>query len=350
EYTVTGHVARSTREGFIALGQLEDYESGVVFRHEKTLTAPKADRLELLRHTETQTGQLFMLYDDPRGEAEKLLTQATRGKPATEVRDEYDVLHRLWAVEDAATIARVQLAMADKKLVIADGHHRYETALNYRDECRARSGARDANAPYERAMMTFVNSRSRGLTILPTHRVVRQLENFNWEKFRERVSPYFHWYAYPFANAEERAESYAQWRKDLAARAREGGAIGAYPAKGAFFLFVARRGPALDGLLAELSEAQRRLDVVLLHHVMLEKGLGIRPEEVTSEQHITYEREIDRAIAAVDSGEARLALLLNAVHIGQMMEIALAGEVLPQKSTDFYPKLLSGLVLYRLNG
>jgi uncharacterized protein (DUF1015 family) len=263
------------------------------------------------------------------------------------MRDEYDVLHRVWPVTDAALIQRITTAMADKPLVVADGHHRYETALAYRDECRARAGGPDACAPYEKAMMTFVSARSQGLLILPAHRVVRNVEGFSIDRLCKELSNLFDWYGYPFTNDEERAASYADFRKDLEGR-RERHAIGIYAGGSAFYLFLLRKDADLDSLLPDLSPAQRQLDVVLLHRLMLEKGLGITAEAVAAEKHITYEREMDAAVATVDRGEAQLVCLLNPVSVSQVLEIALAGDVLPQKSTDFYPKLLSGLVVYRL--
>ena len=147
-----------------------------MFRHEQTLSKPKADRLNLLRATQAHFGQIFMLYSDPAGEVDSLCR--TDRPPDVEVTDEYGVIHRLWKVSDAATIARVQQAMNDKNLIIADGHHRYETALNYRNEMRQQSGS-NRNAPYERVMMTLVNMDSRGLVVLPTHRVVFGLDAFD---------------------------------------------------------------------------------------------------------------------------------------------------------------------------
>jgi uncharacterized protein (DUF1015 family) len=347
EFTVPGSAVRRTRHGFVALGRVEDYSSSVVFRHEKTLTGPKADRLELLRHTRTQTGQLFMLYEDRGGEMERLLAQASRRPADATVRDEYDVVHHLWVVTDASLLQRLAAGMASKKLVIADGHHRYETALVYRDECRERTDSADLDAAYEKAMMTFVSVRDHGLLILPTHRVVAQLSNFDFSEFREKVRKYFDWYAYPFADQSERDSSFAEFRRDLERR-RERHALGVYGGDGAFYLFLLRPGAAVDDWLPDLTPAQRELDVVLLHRLLLEKGLGITAEAVTQEKNITYEREVGTAIAAADQGVAQLACLLNPVRVEQVYELALAGEVLPQKSTDFYPKLLSGLAIYRM--
>jgi uncharacterized protein (DUF1015 family) len=354
EFEVPGSHTRRARVGFIALTRLEDYDARVVFRHEHTLSAPKADRIELLRRTRAQTGQLFLLYDDPTRQIDSWLEQTARTPTPLELCDEYGVTHRLWPVADAGFAERIQKAMAAQKLVIADGHHRYETALNYRNECRARSGTADPFAAYEFAMATFVNTHSKGLTILPTHRLVAHLANFDFDRFREAVGAYFDWYSYPFADAEDRAASYAEFRKDFEGQNHGRRAIGVYPGPGrqgaAFYLFILRRGVDLEDLLPNVSAAQRELDVVLLHRLMLEKGLGITPEDVASEKNIRYEREMDAALSAVDRGEAQIAFLLNPVRVKQVIDIALSGDVMPQKSTDFYPKLLSGITIYRLDG
>src|SRR5579883_1911872 len=157
EFTVPGTSTRRTRKGFIALGRVEDYAARVIFRHEQTLSGPKADRLELLRHTRTHTGQLFMLYADPKRVIDAHIDEvAARSAPA-EAADEYGVVHRLWPVFDPQIIGDVVHAMSSQNLVIADGHHRYEISLNYRDECRKKAGAENRDAPYEKSMMTFFN-------------------------------------------------------------------------------------------------------------------------------------------------------------------------------------------------
>jgi uncharacterized protein (DUF1015 family) len=353
EFQVPGTQNRRTRAGFIALGRVEDYDAKVVFRHERTLSGPKADRIELLRRTGAQTGQLFLLYEDSARQIDALLESVTNQTPAIELHDEYDTIHRVWPVTDKAFIDKLQKAMADKKLIIADGHHRYETAIALRNEARSKNGGSDRMAAPEFAMATFINAYSKGLTILPTHRVIR-VANFDFEKFRDDLAPYFDWYAYPFQNASERAASYAEFRKDLEAKGETAQVIGIYPAhigaSGAFYLFALRKDADLATALPDISPAQRGLDVILLHRLIIEKGLGITAEAVAGEKNLTYEREMDAAIAQVDRGEAQLAALLNPVRMQQMSEIALGGDVMPQKSTDFYPKLLSGLTIFRVEG
>jgi len=352
EYTVPGTEERRTRQGFIGAGKLEEYSAGVVFRHEHTLSGPKADRLELLRHTKTHTGQLFMLYSEPQRRIEAILAEAEgAAPPATEMRDEYGVLHRLWVIAEPQRVSAIQKAMGHQKLVIADGHHRYETALNYRNECRTRAGKIDPEAPYERVMMTFINTRSEGLTILPTHRVAAHVHDFFWTSVRRHLEPWFTAEEFPFSGSGERSEAKRKFLARLT-RARAKRAIGVYPAaeaqKLAFYVLTLREGASLAQLLPNVSPLQRELDVVLLHEGILEPALGITPQAVTAEAYLTYEREATAALDAVDSGRAQIAFLLNPCDVEQVMKIATSGEVMPQKSTDFYPKLMSGITMYRV--
>ena len=351
EYTVPGSSERRTRRGFIGAGHLEDYSNEVVFRHEHTLSGPKADRLELLRHTRTHTGQLFMLYSDTARRIDTILTDVEKSqKPVTEMTDEYGVIHRLWVIADDARIAAIQKAMAGQKLVIADGHHRYETSLNYRNQCRARAGRPLPDASYERSMMTFVNTQSEGLTILPTHRVVSNLRDFSWSAVRRYLEPWFATEIFPFADDAQRAAAQKKFHACLLETKAQRG-IGAYPAlhpgSRAFYLLTLRPEADLAQILPGLSHLQRQLDVVLLHQGILEPALGVTPHAVAAECNLSYEREFTAALEAVDRG-AQLAFLLNPVDVDVVMQVATSGEVMPQKSTDFYPKLLSGIAMYRI--
>ena len=352
EYSLPGTAVRRLRSGFIGLGKLEDYSAGVIFRHEHTLAGPKADRLELLRHTRTHTGQLFLLYSDPALTVDAILDEVVSSAvPATQMTDEYGVIHRLWLVAEPHRIAAIQKAMENQKLVIADGHHRYETALNFRNECRREAGKPNADAPYERSMMTFINIRREGLTILPTHRVVSNLDDFSWSSVLRYLEPWFSTEVLPFSNNLHRLEA----QEKVLARLSEGKrrrAIAAYPAADAasraFYAFTLRSEANLAEILPGLSPLQQALDVVLLHQGILEPALAITPHAVASEANLTYEREPLAAFEAVDRGAAEVAFLLNPVEVDLVMKVATAGEVMPQKSTDFYPKLLSGITMYRV--
>jgi len=348
-FTNPGQKVEQERRGFIALGRIEDYSAGVVFRHEQTLAKPKADRLELLRATRAHFGQIFMLYSDPSAEIDGVLAAPTRF--TLELTDEYGVRHLVWRISDPALIDLVRSKMKDKKLIIADGHHRYETALAYRDERRALSAsagiggasgwkASRAGPPYEWVMMTFVNMDSPGLAILPTHRVVHGLTSFSSDTLRDRACRYF--------SVDEVDPSISPGR--ATAILREAGKMGTAllgVMKDRAFLFDRPKSDSA-GTLASVSFRQQSLDVVQLHKCLLEDALGLSEESIREQQNIRYIRGTEEALEQVRSGEANIAFLMNPVAMKHVRDIAFAAEVLPQKSTDFCPKLLSGLTIYAL--
>ena len=311
EFTVPDTGERLVRKGFIALGKVEDYSAGVVHRHEQTLSGPKKDRAELLRATHAHFGQIFMLYPDPAGVVDALLDETAKGAPLAEVVDEYGVAHRVWKRPDAAA---VQGLMSDRKLLIADGHHRYETALAFRNENPDLKGA-------DRVMMTFVNMHSPGLKILATHRLVSGLDEV----------PGSDWTPEGFRVQEiDSLEPLKQaWAKD-GGRTVIGAAIGSRL------------------LMLEYAEAKGELDVQVLHERLLGRALGIGEEAVRDERHLRYARGVDAAVEEVRKGTAQIAFLLKPVSVEQVADISFGGGVMPQKSTDFYPKLLSGLTIYKI--
>jgi uncharacterized protein (DUF1015 family) len=332
------------RRGFIALGRIEDYSAGVVFRHEQTLAKPKADRLDLLRATRAHFGQIFMLYEDT-GEVDSLLNPSA--DPDMAVTDEYGVLHRVWKVSDPAVIASVRSAMSDKKLIIADGHHRYETALAYRNECREKSGAvaeRDSgpeDTPSEFLMMTFVNLNSPALVVLPTHRVVHSLAAFSEEDFRKSAHDFFDIDDIDLPLDAGRATAM------LRECGRAGTSILAVTPKRAFLLHHPNPNPV--EVFAGVSIRQQSLDVVQLHKVLLENVLQLSPESIRNQQNISYVRDAGEALNYLPENRANVVFLMNPCKVSQVRDVAFAGEVMPQKSTDFYPKLSSGLTIYALD-
>jgi uncharacterized protein (DUF1015 family) len=344
-FQVPGTEIVKERRGFIALGKLHDYADQVVFRHEQTLSKPKNDRLNLLRATRAHFGQIFMLYSDPAGSVEKILYEGS-GPAEAEVTDEYGVLHRLWRIGDPAAIRLLTTAMADKKLIIADGHHRYETALNYSRECAASAQVRAGFSatqlpqpayPETAAMMTFVNMDSDGLVILPTHRVVHSLPGFDPAGFARSAAEYFTVTTLPTAEAQSFIDSLAK---------QQGTAFVAVTSAGA--LLLRSKPEAVAAALAGLPERQRQLDLTHLHSIVLERLLGLDAEKVREQTNIRYLRGASEAVELVLRGEADVTFLTNPVSMEQLREVAFAGDVMPQKSTDFFPKLLSGLAIYAL--
>jgi uncharacterized protein (DUF1015 family) len=347
-FTPPGGGTPQERRGFIALGRIEDYAAKVVYRHEQTLAKPKADRLDLLRATRAHFELLFMLYEDS-GEIDSLLAGTASTRPAIEVTDEYGVIHRVWQLSDARLIDSVRAQMRDKKLVIADGHHRYETALNYRDERRAAISANDSDpdprqAPHEFVVMTFVNVNSPGLLILPTHRVVHGMTSFSADAFRDSAQAFFD--VEEVDPALDAARAAGMLRENGIART----VLLATTANRSFLLRTPReRKPAAAQVLSGVSARQQALDVVQLHKCLLEAVLKLSEESIRNQQNISYIRNADEALAQVRGGKANVAFLMNPCRVEQVRDIAFAGEVMPQKSTDFYPKLLSGLTIYALD-
>jgi len=360
-YTVPGTSEVRERRGFIALGHLYDYADHVVYRHEQTFPKHKSDRLALFKATRAYCEQIYMLYSDPAFTAEKLIFDA--GTPADlEVTDEYDVVHRVWKLADPRLINLIATAMQDKKLIIADGHHRYETSVAYMHERAAELGLTDpppaieedespsnlADEPHSllpkpafpeaAMMMTFVNMDAPGITILPTHRVVFGLENFSTEAFLTAAEAYFDILPLVEPNLEElvAAEGVA-----FIAATRDGN-----------HLLTAKTDAILAALKSshpEISARQAQLDVVQLHNIVLEHLLKLSHESIARLENIRYLRDASEAVEQVHSGAADIAFLIKPVTLDQLRDISLSLDVMPQKSTDFYPKLLSGLAIYALD-
>jgi len=337
------------RKAVVALGKLEPYDAGVVFRHEQTLTGPKADRLELLRMVRMQFEQIFMLYSDENKRVEKLLEGETARPPDARVEDDYGVVHTIWNVEDTAKIQAVQEIMRDQKLVIADGHHRYETGLNFERECRA-ARPHQSLGDCSYLPMALINTESEGIVILPTHRVVKGVEGFTRESFHAKAAKYFKRQQFRFFDAETLGEAGRRLREEMAAGAGQGRtAIGVlFEGADSFDMLELRTEVERAQLWPELLPAERALDLTALHRLIFERCLGVDEEAVREERFLTYVREFEEGTQRVTAGTAQACFFVNPVTIGQVMEIALSGRVMPQKSTDFYPKVLSGLVMYKL--
>jgi len=269
----------------------------------------------VLRHTRAHFGQIFMLYPDREGSVDRELDQSTQGTPLMDVTDEYGARHRLWAVTDIARVALIQTLMQPMKLLIADGHHRYETALNYRNE-----HSDEPAAHY--VMMTFVNMYSPGLKILATHRVLRNLEGL--DLLSKATSE---WSVKKFASLTE-------LKRELNSPAPQTVRIGVVTAS--------------ETLLLSRQRKEGELDVPVLHQEILGRWLGIGEEAVRAERYIQYVRGMDAAASEVRERGAQVAFLLDPTPIDDMARVAFEGGVMPQKSTDFYPKLLTGVTIYRL--
>ncbi len=332
------------RSGLVVLGKLSDFGSGVQ-PHERTLEGPKADRLKLTRATGAQFGQLFMLYDDPEKTAENIIAAAAARPALIDFDDNNGVRHRLFLIDDTGDIGAATEMMADKMIVIADGHHRYETALNY----YAETG--DPAAQY--CMMTLVNMRNEGLIILPTHRLVSALAGFDIDDLIGKIQEGFEVVPFPFDDDDGKAAARCAMFEKMSEMCGKGAnAFGIYAVSGCFYAAAFREPALMDTLCPQMSRAARTLDVNILHKLVLEQILGIGDRELTSQSHVEYIKDIgdaiDRAIAKVDSGAAQVVFFMNPTRVEQVKAVAAAGEKMPQKSTFFYPKMFAGLVINKL--
>ncbi len=343
---------KKVRSAFICAVKLEPYEKGIVLPHEETMPKHKADRLELMRACRANFSPIFSLYADPEMAVTRILRDSVTGRtPDAAFRDENGEDHRLWVISDREAIGSVQRIMEEKRIFIADGHHRYETALNYRAE---RMGSGDTgNEAYNYVMMALVNLYDPGLVILPTHRLIKNAgegdvsalprrldEDFQLEEFR--LSP-------QRDNFKEFLTRLADLGTDTSGRRLHRHVFGIYPGAGRLYLASLKNENGLKDLMPPgRSQAWQGLDVSVLHCLIIEKHLGIGPELLARGEHVTYTREEEGALAAVDNGEYQLAIFLNPTLVEEVTQVAANGEKMPQKSTFFYPKVITGLVINSL--
>ncbi len=334
EFTVNG--LHTKFKGCIVRVRLEEFSKGIVLPHEETLSKAKEDRFNLMKATNCNFSQIYSLYMDPEHEITNRLDALSDAAPENELTDSDGVTHRLWIVSDQSEIAAICKAFADKKLYIADGHHRYETALNYRNYCRENkigSGEEDY------VMMMLVDMEHPGLVVLPTHRLVRDLPQFDKENLLTACREYFD------VTEEEDINSAEAKLKTLYDDGKK--AFAFYCGGSGYTLLVLRDTDALARLLPDKSAASQGLDVTVLHTLVLEKILGIDADNMAKQINLTYVKQFEDAVAAVEKGDAQCAFILNPTKVTEIRDVAAAGEKMPQKSTYFYPKLITGLVMNR---
>lgn len=350
-YTPKGS-GKQTRKGFIALSRLEEFGKGGILPHEKTLSGPKADRLRLMLACDANLSCIFSLYSERGLKTNMLLDSAVRGTdPVVDVLDDDGIENRLWRVVDSAVIKSVTEGMKDKALFIADGHHRYETALNYRNIMREKAGNRTGNEPYDFVMMYFSNMDDEGMTIWPTHRIIHSLKGFEAGRFMDECARYFDIEEFDFSSSTEQ-EIRREFLSSLESRGAEKTSFGLHvKGKDPYILLSLKSREIMDKVFGDrIPEVFKSLDVTVLHSLILSKILGITQESQEKQENLVYVKSYDEALSAMKKEENQLVFLLNPTRIGQVEAVAEAGFVMPQKSTYFYPKLLSGLVINLLGG
>ncbi len=331
-----------TRKGVIAALQLEEFGKGSIRPHEQTHDGPKADRLKLMTALGTVFDHVFMLYTDPKKQVNALLDPHAKGAPALEARDDAGETHRVWRVTDPAVLQSVQQAMAGKDAFIADGHHRYETALNFREAMRKAGKKAEGTETPDNRLVTFVNMEDEGLTIFATHRLVYDVPKFDPAALTKALETHFDLHRYELPGSQE------ELLEDLRFEGMDRPAIGiAFRDRSEALLAVLRDPAVMDKLITDKkSSAWKQLDVNVLHTAILEKHLGIGPAQLAAEKNVDFLRHADAAIAKVRAPGSKYAaaFLINPITVPQIQSIVKQGERFPQKTTDFYPKLITGLV------
>lgn len=338
EMQFTANGAKRSLKGFVSLVRLTDFSEGIVLPHEETLSKAKQDRFDLMGETFCNFSQIYSLYMDEDNSVYGIIDGSSNGAPDMEVTDGDGTVHRMWRISDKNTISRLTAAFVDKKLYIADGHHRYETALNFhRSLCASGKAVPGDRSGY--VMMMLVNMENNGLVVFPTHRIVHGLAEFNAEKIIDECKKYF---TVSEAPDEGRMQAALNMAYDEGKKA-----FAMYVGAGNCFVMTLKDETAVKRLLPDMSDAYCGLDVSVLHSLVLERIFGIDKENMANQKNLGYTRSREEALRAVDIDGADCSFILNPTKVSEIRDVAAAGEKMPQKSTYFYPKLITGLVMNR---
>ncbi|MGN0498764.1 MAG: DUF1015 domain-containing protein [Acutalibacteraceae bacterium] len=329
-------------KGVIAAVKIEEFDKGVILPHEYTLSKAKEDRMELMKATNCNFSQIYSLYMDSEHKTTKKLDFLSIREPDISLTDSEGVTHKLWIVRDKAQMNSICADFEDRKLYIADGHHRYETALAYRNYCRENGISKEGDA-VDYQMMMLVDMEHTGLVVLPTHRLVRNLSVFNERtvcNVLEKCEKYFD---------VQKIENISTVDSTLAQEYANGKISFAFYCSGAsYYLLRLKDKGVMKSVLPEMSDASAELDVTVLHSLILERIFGINKENMAKQTNLVYTRKTQEAIESVRTGKSQCAFIMNPTRVTQIRDVALAGEKMPQKSTYFYPKLITGLVMNEL--
>ncbi len=336
EFTVRGET--KTIRGLVATVKLEEFSKGVVLPHEETLSKAKQDRFNLMCACGCNFSQIYSMYLDEEKVIKTELDKIASAAPENDLITSDGIRQRLWVCRDEKTIAAIVSAFADKQLYIADGHHRYETAINYRNHLHDMGIATDEDHKANYVMMFLIDIDEEGLVIFPTHRVLFDLVDFNLDAVLEKVGEYF---------TVERREGTAGIEDALSEYADKP-SFALYTGGDFWHLLRLKDASVLDKLITDRSAAYRALDVTALHSLILEVCFGIDRENMANQKNLIYTRDEQEALDLVREGKATCSFILNPTKIHQIRDVAAASDKMPQKSTYFYPKLITGLTMNKL--
>lgn len=332
---------KTTRKGFFAARKIEDFAGGKIKPHEKTLEGPKQDRLNLMRATHSQLSPVFSLYSDPENAIFNRVNDLTQTTPFMDFTTEENERHQIWKVKDEALCDFIDQFLNDHPLFIADGHHRYETALNYRNEMLEQNPDLPENAACRYIMMYFSNLNDEGMVILPIHRALHSLSGFQFDALLEKLGRDFDIQEMNLTDEEEITAELAKWQEThhafyLLTKNKEK----------SYLIKISREKWSQSELSHGLADELKPLDVSVLHKGIFEKVLQISEEAQARQENIIYWKSTQKAIHETWEGKCEVTFLLNPTRIQDMESVALAGLKMPQKSTFFYPKIISGLLVH----
>lgn len=339
EFTAYGETKKI--KGIFARVKLCEFSENVVLPHEETLSKAKTDRFNLMSTTFCNFSPIYSMYTDAEKVISGKVAELTSGKADIEFVAGDGVIQRIWKIEKGAETDFIEKAFENKQLFIADGHHRYETGLNFKRKLIEDGVITDENHPGNYIMMMLIDMENDGLVVFPTHRMVRGLEGFDADKALDKISEYFEVSDIEKKDVESTLMSLTHKKAYVMCKGN-----------GKFSLLVLKDTPeaksALDELNPGKSDAYKGLDVTVLHSLILEKLFGIDKENMANQINLRYTRDFEEACEAAETDEYNCSFILNSTKVSEIKDVALAGEKMPQKSTYFYPKLITGLVMNEL--
>ncbi len=336
------------RWGLIVLVRIEDEDSGVIFPHERTFSAHRDDRLKLMRACSAQLSQVFGLYEDPDNRVFKPLQRTLEAPPRISFAFRDGTSHQLWVVRDRSIFRKVAEAMSEKAIIIADGHHRYETSRNFRNMMRARYGSRPPNRAYEYVMMYLTNMNDVGMTILPSHRLIKRCEPFQLESFLDSLKQWFEISPLHSSEADPSSQS-LELKRTLEEKGHSTSAIGFHCHGDTHSYLLCLKKGVKDEMGEDLHPSLKQLDVLVLSRFIFQKSLGFSKEDLDNEEIFHYRSDMVEALSLVNSGNYQMAFLLNPTKMEHVKEVTGNALIMPRKSTYFYPKVLTGLVFNKID-
>jgi len=336
------------RWGLVALVRIEDEGSGVILPHEQTFSAHKDDRLKLMRACNTQLSQVFALFDDPKDKIFSYLKESAKTDPMISFDLSDGTGHKMWDIKDQSVFKKVADAMRNKTIFIADGHHRYETSRNYRNLMRIRHGRKPENRSYEFVIMYLANMSDKGLTVLPSHRMIKRHDNFYPEAVLDTMRQWFDIDEIISNNSIQR-DQVQELRLRLEMSGKQTSSMIFYYHGSEKYFLLSLRPESRAEMGKDIHPSLKNLDVLVLSHLVLKKSLNLTDDDLDNDEIFHYDSNMENAISLVTSGKYVMTFLLNHTKVDHVKEVAGNSLIMPRKSTYFYPKVLTGLVFYKID-